>query len=96
MLRPLRDRILVKPIERRASELIQAIHNELPTEGIVVAVGPGKFIKGKRIPLESKVGDHIKFGEGDYLKFPEHWEGNQRYLVLQEADIACVVDQGLA
>ena len=93
MLRPLKDRILVKPIERKASEFIQAIHNELPTEGVVVAVGPGKVVKGRLRPLDTKVGDHIKFGEGDYLKFPEYWVGNHRYLVMSEADVAGVIHQ---
>lgn len=93
MLRPLRDRIVVKPIERQASSIIKAIHNELPTEGTVVAVGPGKMVKGKLQPLDSKVGDHIRFGEGSYLKFTEFYEGNERFLVMQEADVAGVIEQ---
>lgn len=92
MFRPLRDRILVKPIERRASETLHVLHNELPTEGEVVAVGPGKRVNGRIIPLDAKVGDRIKFGEGAYLKFPEFRDGKTLYLVLQEADIAGVVE----
>ena len=62
------------------------------TEGLIVAVGPGKTVKGRLIPLEAKVGDHIRFGEGDYLKFPEFVEAGEKYLVMQEADIAGLVE----
>jgi chaperonin GroES len=93
MLRPLRDRIVVRPIMRQASSIIAAIHSELPTEGEVVAVGPGKVVKGRLRPLDTKVGDRIRFGEGSYLKFPEYWHGNEKFLVLQEADVAGIVGE---
>ena len=84
---------MVKPIYRQASEIIQAIHNELPTLGTIVSVGPGKRDKKGRLkPLDVKPGDKIKFGAGDYLKFPEYWEGNEKYLVLQEDDVAGILD----
>lgn len=92
MLRPLRDRLLVKPIERQASSILKAIHSELPTQGEVIAVGPGKRTKKGVQPLEVKPGDFIRFGEGSYLTFPEYWEGNQKFLLIQEADIAGIVE----
>lgn len=92
MLRPLRDFIYVKPIERKVSNTLLVLHTELPTEGVISAVGPGKHVKGMRRPLDVKVGDRIRFGAGDYLKFPVFEYAGEKYLVLQEADVAGVVE----
>ena len=92
MLRPLRDQIVIKPLERNASELVQVIHHEKPNLGIVVAVGPGsRNKKGQIVPIDLKVGDTVRYGtSAEYLSYPEYWEGRQRFLVLQEADICFV------
>jgi co-chaperonin GroES (HSP10) len=41
MIQPLRDRILVRPIERTKSDILAVIMQENPNMGEVVAVGPG-------------------------------------------------------
>lgn len=88
---PLRDYILIKPSERCRSAILEVIDSELPTQGQVVAVGPGKRDKrGNLRPLDVKIGDQVRFGAGDYLKFPEIRKGNEVYLVLQEADITWI------
>ena len=60
-LQPLEDRIVVKPSEGEemtASGLvIPDTAKEKPQEGEVLAVGPGRFEDGSRVPLDVKVGD---------------------------------------
>lgn len=88
----LRDRILVKPIQRKPSEIIATVLREKYSLGEVVAIGPGKYNKqGKHMPLDVKPGDIIRYGE---FAFPE-WEdraNGQRYQILQEADVAAIVE----
>ncbi len=86
----LRDKIVVKPIKRVASTIIATVLHERPNVGEVVAVGPGKWLKsGKLQPMELKVGDKIRFGE---FNFPEYIENNIKYLILQEADCAGIIE----
>ena len=60
---PLHDRILVKRLEgqqiAKSGIIIPDTAKEKPQEGEVMAVGAGKIEKGKRIPLDVKVGDRI-------------------------------------
>ena len=92
MLRPTQDYIVVKPLTRIASEIIQVVMSEKPNTGVVMAVGPGKDNKhGKPMPLDIKRGEVVRFGtSAEYLSFPEHWENGEKYLILQEADICFV------
>ena len=57
---------------------------EKPQEGEVMAVGAGKIEKGKRVPLDVKVGDRILFGKytGSEIKIDD-----QEYLILREEEI---------
>jgi len=54
----------------------------------VMAVGAGKFEKGKRVPLDVQVGDRILFGKytGNDIKIDE-----QEYLILREEEILAKV-----
>ncbi|MBW8773219.1 MAG: co-chaperone GroES [Gemmatimonadetes bacterium] len=36
---------------------------EKPTQGEVIAVGPGRFEKGARVPVDLKVGDKVLYGK---------------------------------
>lgn len=94
MLRPLRDQIVVKPLERQASEVIHVIHSEKPNLGTVIAVGPGlRDKKGRLKPLDLKPNDQIRYGTSqEYLSYPEYWEKGQKFLVLQEADVCFVTE----
>lgn len=83
MLRPLRDRIVVKPIPRVQSEVIEVINSEKENLGTVVATGP----KATGV----KCGDRVRYGTGDdYLTYPEFLSEGQRFLVMQEADVCFV------
>jgi chaperonin GroES len=92
-LKPLGDRVVVKPRDedeaRTASGLvIPDTAKEKPQQGDVVAVGPGEFQDGERIPMDIKEGDVVvysKFG-GTEVKF----EGED-YLILSARDVLAVI-----
>ena len=91
-LEPLEDRIVVKPGEAEETTVsgivIPDTAKEKPQEGEVVAVGPGRFEEGARVPLDVKVGDKViysKYG-GTEVKV----EGDE-YLILSARDVLAVV-----
>lgn len=93
-LRPLEDRVVVKPIDEEQTTasgiVIPDTAKEKPTEGEVVAVGPGKFEDGQRVPLDVAVGDKVifsKFGGTEYKI-----EGEE-YVILSSRDIYAVVEK---
>jgi chaperonin GroES len=85
---PLHDRVLVRRLEERERAkggiIIPDTAKEKPQEGEVMAVGAGKIDKGKRVPLDVKVGDRILFGKytGNDITID-----NQEYLILREEEI---------
>ena len=94
MLKPMGDRIVVKPLERQKSKLVEVIMRENPNVGEVVAAGPGKVdAKGKFTPNPCKPGDKIRFGTAEeYLSFPQYIEDGQNYLIMSWKDV-CWVDE---
>jgi chaperonin GroES len=91
MIKPLADRVVVKPLEREETTkggiVIPDTAKERPQEGEVVAVGPGKYEDGKRVPMEVKVGDRVLFAKygGTEIKID-----GEEYLVLRESDILAI------
>jgi chaperonin GroES len=61
-----------------------------PTEGEVIAVGPGKFEDGGRVPMDVKPGDKVIFSKygGTEVKV----EG-QEYLLLSARDVLAVIEK---
>jgi chaperonin GroES len=95
MIRPLQDRVLVKPSIRQLSEILIVNNKESFNMGTVVAVGPGKRDKrGNVKSLDAKPGDFIRYGNGDYLKWPTIKHEGQEYQIIQEADI-CWIEREL-
>lgn len=99
MLRPLKDRILVKPDIRVLSTILEVQNNEQLNTGTVVAVGPGHYQEnGKFIPQQCKVGDKVRFGtmsddpSMEYLKFPEYINNGISYRIMSWQDICWVDD----
>ncbi len=89
---PLHDRVLVRRLEEKETAkggiIIPDTAKEKPHEGEVMAVGAGKIEKGKRVPLDVKVGDRILFGKytgNDILV------DDQEYLILREEEILAKV-----
>jgi chaperonin GroES len=89
---PLHDRVLVRQLEEihtaKGGIIIPDTAQEKPHEGEVVAVGEGKFEKGKRIPLDVKAGDRILFAKytGSEIKVD-----GQEYLILREEEILATI-----
>jgi chaperonin GroES len=87
-LTPLEDRIVVKPGEEKETTVsgivIPDTAKEKPQEGEVVAVGPGRFEDGQRVPLDVKVGDKVI-----YSKYggTEVEVGGEDYLILSARDV---------
>ena len=84
MIKPLRTKVVVKPIVRTLSEVLIVKNTEPFNEGTIVAVGP--------LVDDCAVGDFIKYGNGDYLKWPTHRIDGQDYQIIDEADICGVVE----
>ena len=64
---PLADRVVVKALEEteqmRGGLYIPDTAKEKPQQGEIVAVGPGRFDEGKRVPMDVKVGDKVLYGK---------------------------------
>ena len=96
-LRPLGDRVVIKPLDReektKSGILLPDTAKEKPQEGLVEAVGNGRFIEasGKREPVDVKVGDRVVYAKysGSEIKLDE-----TEYLILSEKDILAVVANG--
>jgi chaperonin GroES len=92
-VRPLADRVLVKPLEavetKKGGIIIPDAHKEKPQEGEIVALGTGKRDEdGKVIPFSVKKGDKVlisKYG-GTEIKV----EG-ETYLIMREDDILGII-----
>jgi chaperonin GroES len=88
-LKPLADRVVVRPIERetvsRGGIVLPDTAKEKPQEGKVVAVGEGRLSDdGKRLPMDVKVGDiviYAKYG-GTEIKI-----NDEELVILRESDI---------
>ena len=91
-IKPLEDRIVIKindAEEKTASGLvIPDTAKEKPQEGKVVAVGPGRFDDGVRVPMDVKEGDVVLYSKygGTEVK-----SGGEEYLVLSARDILAII-----
>ena len=87
-IKPLGDRVIVKPIERETMKggiIIPDTAKEKPMEGEVLAVGPGKVAdKGVRTEMDVKVGDRVLYGKysGTEVKLD-----NETYLIIHQDEI---------
>src|SRR5918992_2098454 len=90
---PLADRVVVKALEEteqmRGGLYIPDTAKEKPQQGEIVAVGPGRFEKDKRVPMELKVGDKVLYGK---YSGTEVTVDNEQYLILRESDVLAIVN----
>jgi chaperonin GroES len=93
--RPLHDRVVITRIDAEGKTaggiIIPDTATEKPTEGEVIAIGPGgRDESGKLIPIDLKAGDRVLFGK---------WSGTEvkidgvEYLIMKESDIMGVIEQ---
>ena len=90
---PLADRVVVRALEEteqmRGGLFIPDTAKEKPMQGEVLAVGPGRYEKDKRVPMELKVGDKVLYGK---YSGTEVTIDNEPLLILREADVLAVVN----
>ncbi|MBB5788210.1 MULTISPECIES: co-chaperone GroES [Jiangella] len=95
-IKPLEDRIVVKPLEAEQTTasglVIPDTAKEKPQEGEVVAVGEGRWDDEgeKRIPLDVKVGDVVLYSKygGTEVKY-----GGEELLILSGRDVLAIVQK---
>ncbi|MEU1627543.1 co-chaperone GroES [Streptomyces sp. NPDC020096] len=93
-IKPLEDRVVVQPLEAEQTTasglVIPDTAKEKPQEGVILAVGPGRYEEGKRIPLDVKVGDVVLYSKygGTEVKY-----NNEEYLVLSARDVLAIVEK---
>jgi chaperonin GroES len=97
-IKPLQDRVVVRPLtdEEAGNVSVSGIiipdtaKQDKPEQGIVVAVGNGKWDEDgeKRIPLEVKVGDKVMFSKYGY---DEVKLDDQEYYILSETNVLAII-----
>ena len=85
---PLEDRVVIAPSDEaetmRGGLYIPDTAKEKPTMGEVIAVGPGRFEKGVRVPMDVKVGDKVVYGK--YSGTPYTLNGDE-VMIIKASDI---------
>ena len=92
-VRPLGDRVLVKPLDepekKKGSIIIPDTAKEKPQQGEVIAVGKGRLLEsGERAALEVKKGDKVLFRKYSGTEIDID---NDKYLILGESDILATI-----
>jgi chaperonin GroES len=91
-IKPLEDRIVVKPLDAEQTTasglVIPDTAKEKPQEGEVLAIGPGRFEDGARVPLDVAVGDKVVYSKygGTEVKYD-----GEEYLILSARDVLAVI-----
>jgi chaperonin GroES len=92
-LRPLGDRVVVRPTEQEevtaSGIVLPDTAKEKPQRGEVIAVGPGRIADdGSRLPMDVKDGEQVLFAKyaGTEVKV-----GDDEYLIISEKDILAIV-----
>ncbi len=93
-LQPIRDRILVKPIEEdtvtKSGIVIPDNAQEKPIRGLVIAAGTGRLLEnGTVVPLVVEAGDTVLYGKyaGTAVKVD-----NKEHIVMKEDDVLAIVE----
>ena len=90
---PLADRVVVKAMEdgetMRGGLYIPDTAKEKPQQGEVMAVGPGRYEKGERVPMEVKVGNKVLYGK---YSGTEVTIDGQPVLILRESDVLAIIN----
>lgn len=92
---PMGDRVVVRPLgeEERGETspsgiIIPDSAKEKPEEGTVIAVGPGRFEHGARVPMQVKVGDRVMFSKYGYDEVK--YKGDEYYIVSESSLLAII------
>ena len=91
-IQPLGDRVVIRSLEEaeemRGGLYIPDTAKEKPQQGEIVAIGPGRYEKGERVPMELKVGLKVLYGKysGTEVRFDD-----EEYLIIKESDVLAVI-----
>ena len=93
-VKPLEDRVLVKPLEAEtktaAGIYLPETSKEKPMKGEIIATGPGKRLEnGKRAEMTVRKGDTVVFGK--YAGTEVEIKGD-KHLILRESELLGVID----
>ena len=97
-IRPLGDRVVIRPLSeeelgtRSPSGIIipETVKGEKPEQGMVVAVGAGKYEDGERVPMQVSVGDRVVFSKYGY---DEVKLGGEEYFIVSETNILAIIKE---
>src|SRR3990172_8672195 len=94
-LKPLGDRLVIKPLEQEevtaSGIVLPETAKEKPQKGEVLSVGPGaRDEDGKRIAMDVKAGDTVLFAKyaGTEIKIE-----SEKLLILRESDVLAIVTE---
>ncbi len=92
-MKPLADRVVVKPLEemevKKGGIIIPDTAKEKPMQGEIMEVGPGRMTDdGKTIAMQVKKGDRVLYGK---YSGTEVTIGADEYLIMRESDIFAVI-----
>ncbi len=92
-IKPLADRVVVKPVEqqeqKQGSIIIPDTAKEKPMQGEVISVGPGKITEnGAKVDMSVKKGDKVLYGK--YSGTEVTIDGVD-YLIMRESDIFAII-----
>jgi chaperonin GroES len=96
-IQPLGDRVVIKPLSPEemgtttaSGIIIPDSAQEKPEQGKVVAVGPGKYEEGMRVPVSVKVGDKVMFSK--YHGGEEVKVGGVEYYIISESNVLAILN----
>jgi chaperonin GroES len=88
-IHPLEDRVVILPDEETASMrgglYIPDTAKEKPTQGEVLAAGPGRIEKGQRVAMDLSVGDRVIYGK--YSGTPFQVEDGREVIIIKASDV---------
>jgi chaperonin GroES len=87
-LHPLEDRVVILPADEEEARYgplyIPDTAKEKPTQGKVIAVGPGRIEKGERVKVDVAVGDTVIYGKYGGTPFQS---GDDELIIIKATDI---------
>ncbi len=93
-IQPLADRVVLRPMketeQQRGGLFIPASVRGKPQQGEVLAVGPGRYEKGLRVPMELSIGQMVLY---DRYSGSEVTVDNEKYLIIEESTVLAIVGE---
>jgi len=88
-IQPLEDRVVILPDDETANMrgglYIPDTAKEKPTQGEVIAVGPGRIEKGERVKMDLAAGDRVIYGK--YSGTPFQTEDGTEVIIIKASDV---------